>query len=64
MPRSILGRAMGLQPKYQAPSAHGPINEDSGTPGLGTDDEHTLMLFENGTPMQFEDATNMTYENP
>lgn len=36
MPRLIIGRRMGLQPKY-TPSSHGAINRDSGTPGVGGD---------------------------
>lgn len=64
MPRSIFGRGLGLQPKYQPPAGHGPINQDSGTPGIGVDDEELLMLYENGSPMQFEDGTNMQYERP
>ena len=35
MARSLLGRAMGLQPKYLPPAGHSVINEDSGTPGGG-----------------------------
>lgn len=34
MPRSVLGRAMGLQPKY-SPSALGPVNSASGSPAIG-----------------------------
>lgn len=58
MPRSIMGRAMGLQPKYQPPSGHSVINEDSGTPAS---DLTIPMLFENGSPMLYEDGTPMTF---
>lgn len=46
------------------PGGYSVLNEDSGTPAVGTDDAELLMLFENGAPMQFENGLNMQYEVP
>lgn len=60
MPRLLYGR-LGIQPPPQPPAVG--ADADAGTPGIGTDDEHTLMLFEDGSPMQFEDGTDMRFES-
>jgi len=69
-PRLVSGRARrpvggrsSSHPPYHAPGGHNLINVDSGELGIGTDDEHTLMLFEDGSPMLYEDGTPMRYES-